>query len=117
MYYDSKKQEWIAEAIINGRKYSTETAEFICGKHHPIHPDDWGSIYKKKTGEFFFVESFGSGYYPNCWKNSWDKSKRLDMFDRRKQQIMPLTIEEAKMAIEEWGSTSDYEKLFGEVEE
>lgn len=117
MYKDNKKHKWIAEAIINGRKYSTVTAEYVCGQHDPIHPDNWGSIYKKKTGEFFFVESFCIGYYPNSWKHCWEKSERLDMFERQKQQIMPLTIEEAKMAIEEWGSISDYERLFGEVEE
>ena len=50
MYFDSKKRILVAKAIINGRKYSTETAKLICWENSPIHPNDWGAIYKKKTG-------------------------------------------------------------------
>lgn len=39
------------------------------------------------------------------------------MLARAKQQIMPLTIDEAKMAIEEWCSASEYEELFSTVDE
>ena len=117
MYFDSKKRILVAKAIINGRKYSTETAKLICWENSPIHPNDWGAIYKKKTGEFFFVESYGKCHYPKSWHYCWEKSEHLDMFERRKRQITPLTIDEAKMAIEDWCSANDYEKLFGVVEE
>lgn len=117
MFYDKINRKWVAEAIINGRKYSTETSKLICWENSPIYPEDWGAIYKKKTGEFFFVESFCKGYYPKSWQYCWEKSEHLDMFERRNRQITPLTIEEAKMAIEEWCSANDYEELFGEVEE
>lgn len=118
MFYDKINRKWVAEAIINGRKYSTETAKLICWEHDPVHSDNWGAIYKKTTGEFFFVESFCIGYYPKSWSNcKKTQIGTLEMFERTKRQITPLTIEEAKMAIEEWCSPNDYEELFGEVEE
>jgi hypothetical protein len=118
MYFDYKERKWVAEAIINGRKYSTETAKRIVWKNNQIYPDNWGAIYRKTTGEFFFVGSFGISQYPNCWENAWNiEHKHLDMLERTKRQIMPLTIDEAKMAIEEWCSASEYEGLFGTVDE
>lgn len=118
MYYDYNNRKWVAEAIINGRRYSTETAKRIVWKNNQIYPSDWGAIYRKKTGEFFFVGSFGKANCPNCWEYAWNvEHKHLDMLERAKQQIIPLTTEEAKMAIEEWCSASVYEELFGEVEE
>ena len=113
------KQKLIAEAIINGRKYSTETAKLICMEYNPFKPEKWGALYQKRTGEFFFVGS----YYPTRWELALHSGKKEDnkmwdnMLERSRHSIMALTDDEAKMVVEEWCSVDEYIELFGEVEE
>ena len=65
-------------------------------------------LYKKKTGEFFLQGEGGpmSKYAKSCGNNSWCGGK----------DIMPLSLEEAKRWVEEFAN-SDFEEIFGEIEE
>lgn len=92
--------------IINGKKYDTETAKYIC--YHSswddsVHFHQKETIYKRKTGEFFRYDE-----------------KRTTWGDIHEYaSIIPLTIEETKQFIElHFGEDIElYESLFGEVEE
>lgn len=84
--------------IINGKRYDTKTARFV-GEASYGYGKDFAKerLFLKKTGEFFL---WGSG-------NEVSGS----------QQIIPLTLEEAKTWAEEYMDGDDYEEVFGEVEE
>lgn len=99
--------------IINGKKYDTDTAEFI-GQYYTsdIGKSDFNyfeeSLYMKKTCEFFLSgEGHGFTKYAGRHGNSygWGSS------------IFPLTISEAKQWIEKHLSVEKYESLFGDVAE
>jgi len=104
MRYNMKK-------IINGKKYDTETAEFIESYWNSLPDNDFNMIYeclyRKKTGEFFlrgeggpftkYSRSCGNGY---CGSES----------------LYPLSLEEAKAWIEKYAD-NQYEAIFGSVEE
>lgn len=100
------------KAIINGKKYDTETAEFMASDSANCPCNDFAyweeSLYKKKTGEFFLMGKGGglSKYAKSCGQNSWTGSKA----------ITPLTLEEAKEWVENHAN-SEFEDIFGMVEE
>ena len=91
--------------------YNTETAEFVGGYQYG-YPSDFRYVnerlYKKKTGELFlageggpaskYAYDTGDGY---CGGN----------------EIVPLTVDEAKAWAERHLSVSKYISLFGEPEE
>lgn len=94
--------------IINGKRYDTETAEFI-GMWENIHNSadlqyECEKLYRKKTGEFFMYGGGGpaSSYAVKTGTTSWSGSCK----------ITPLTEEEAKKWVEENLDGDDYEKLF-----
>ena len=103
----------MAKAIINGKKYDTETAMFI-GNESYSNSSDYHyydeDLYRKKTGEFFLVGEGGplSKYRIQTAQNSW--SGTVDMFT-------PLSEEEARRWIERNCSAETYIELFGEPEE
>lgn len=94
--------------IINGRMYDSETATFV-GTYTEI--SNYGvfnweyylreCLYKKKTGEFFFV------------REEMDEAENPFRID----DIIPVTIEEAKLWGEKHLDPDDYIACFGEVEE
>lgn len=98
--------------IINGRKYSTDTAKWI-GNGSYSHPGDfdyWSEdLYRKKTGEFFIHGEGGarSRYSRQVEQNTWSGSSR----------IVPITIDEAKAWCEKYLDAEKYIGLFGDVEE
>lgn len=97
----------MCKAIVNGRKYDTETAELIVGKHNPIHPSNLSRLYRKQNGEFFaYYECLGN--FPNNMEVLVYKAKR---------NIIPLAETEAKALVEEWCDADEYIRLFGDVDE
>ena len=87
--------------IINGKRYDTETAEFI-GSVHPGQLEYWREeLYRKRNGEFFLYviggpsSKYGSG----------------------NAEIRPLSIKEAQEWTEKHLSADRYEEIFGKVEE
>ena len=89
--------------IINGKKYDTETAAYICGYVFGTYNDlfyNEENLYRKKNGEFFFYGYGGPGTSYKC-----------------EEIIEPFTESEAKNFIEKYGDVETYEELFGEVEE
>ena len=98
--------------IINGKKYDTETAVWICN-HSDGYTSDFNFIdedlYRKKTGEFFLAGEGGAmtEYSHTVSQNCW----------ARGSGIFPLTINEAR----EWGedhmNCKEFEEVFGEVAE
>lgn len=100
------------KVIINGKKYDTETAKRVCGY-------SWGyasdfhyvseTLYRKKTGEFFIYGEGGamSKYSKSCGNGSFSGA----------EEIIPITVDDAKEFTEEYGSVEAYESIFGEVEE
>ena len=98
--------------IINGRKYDTETAECVGYMKSGHNYSDFGyyseSIYKKRTGEFFL---YGEGGPLSPYAKSVGRDRMGG------EAIIPLTEEEAKRWCEENISVSEYEAIFGGVEE
>lgn len=99
--------------IINGKRYDTETAEYIGSTSWGDGPRDFNhwseELYRKRTGEFFLCGEGGanSKYREEISMNSWSGGER----------IIPLTDDEAKEWAEEYLDGEDYEKLFTVVEE
>ncbi len=99
--------------IINGKKYDTDTADFIdeTGNNLPQSNFRWmeEELYKKKTGEFFLAGEGGplSKYGIRCDNNTLSGSHK----------ITPLTIDEAKEWVENNSYYDTYVELFGEPEE
>ena len=98
--------------IINGKKYDTETAKLIASAAHR-DPSDFSfyeeSLYRKQTGEYFLHGKGGpaSKYSVSISQNSWSGG----------QQIVPLSLSEAKVWAEKEMSCDEYEAEFGPVEE
>lgn len=98
--------------IINGKRYNTETAEFIGEYANTYNYSDFNyvceKLYRKKTGEFFLYGEGGpmSDYAVYSGGNNWSSGAK----------IMPLSIDEAKKWGEENLDGDVYESLF-EIEE
>lgn len=94
----------MANKIINGRKYDTNTATLLwkresgCGRGKSEL-----CLYRKKNGEFFYV--YG-GY-----KHTFNGDYEWDWI------FEPLTLDEAKSRSEKYLDGDTYEFIFGEVEE
>lgn len=98
--------------IIDGRKYDTDTAEYMGGNMYS-YPGDFHywceGLYRKKNGEFFLhgeggpMSRYSEALGNNCWGDGED--------------IIPLTEEEAREWAEKNLSADTYEEIFGEVEE
>src|SRR5690606_40408270 len=75
--------------IINGKRYDTETAQFIGSASYSNRTDFrfWSEeLYRKKTGEFFLYGEGGpaSKYGRKIEQNTWSGG----------EQIIPLTLKE-----------------------
>ncbi len=81
--------------IINGKRYDTETAYFI-GETDEVRGRKT-ELYRKSTKEFFLL-------YWTCWQGE-------------KDEIVPLSTDEAKEWVAENMDADAYERLFGPVEE
>ena len=99
--------------IINGRLYNTETAEKIAEWNNSIYGNDFRSceetLYKKKTGEYFIYGSGGalSKYSVPCGNNGSSGAS----------DITPLSKDNVKIWMENYGTPDSYIKEFGEVPE
>lgn len=98
--------------IINGKRYDTDTAEFI-GKWENIYNSadlqyECEELYRKKTGEFFIYGEGGpaSSFAVQTGSSSWSGSCK----------ITPITEDEAKKWVEKNLDGDVYESLF-ELEE
>lgn len=94
--------------IINGRRYDTDTAEFIGAGSSDYAVNDFNyfkeDLYLKKTGEYFIhgMGNAGSKYAESTGYNTHKGSERL----------IPLTEDEAKSWVEKYLDADEYEKLF-----
>ena len=102
-----------ASAIINGKKYSTETADLLADKVFDSD-DNKGrhfseSLYLKITGEYFLLGVGGcdSKYSRRVGPDQWAAGK----------WIMPLSEMDARLWAEKAMSVAEYEHRFGEVPE
>ena len=99
--------------IINGRMYNTETAGKIQEWDNGIYGNDFRSceetLYKKTKGEYFIYGSGGalSKYSVPCGNNGSTGSS----------DITPVTKDQAKIWMENYGTPANYIKEFGEVPE
>ncbi len=97
--------------IINGKKYDTDTAQ-LCASYSfgfPGSHNHWeGSLYRKKTGEFFL---HGRGGANSQWAKAIDQNSRSGG-----SGILPMTEGEARVWVERHDNDK-YEEIFGEVEE
>ena len=99
--------------IIHGRKYSTDTAEFIAKNEEGFRGNYkryYEGLYRKKTGEFFLAVNGGplSRY----------GIRTVDgQLCENTGEIIPLSLEEAKEWVENNLNADSYEDLFGEVDE
>lgn len=98
--------------IINGRRYDTQTAKKVgeasysnCSDFHYWSEE----LYVKRTGEYFLYGVGGpmSKYSQQTGQNEWTGGK----------EIIPLSLNEAKMWVEKYLDADEYEKIFGKVEE
>jgi hypothetical protein len=81
--------------IIGVRRYDTDTAEFICGL--PSVGPERGSLYRKKTGEFF---------KEYCFYGDQDSCGHLE----------PVSLQEAMEICKQHGPVT-FEDTFGQTEE
>lgn len=99
--------------IINGKRYDTETAEYIGFDDNMNDASDFGyykeSLYRKRTGEFFLhgEGNAASKYARSTGQNNWSSGEK----------IIPLSVENAKKWAEEHLSVETYEYTFGPVDE
>ena len=99
--------------IINGKLYDTATAKAVANWWNGYSMRDFNfceeTLYKKKTGEFFLHGNGGalSPYTKSCGQNCWSGA----------EEIIPMTIDEAKEWAEEHIDADEYIEIFGEVEE
>jgi len=99
--------------IINGKKYDTDTATFICSYVFSNRMDFHfyrKALYQKKTGEFFFYREGGP---LSCMAKSYGNNNvgGSDEF------IPNVSKDEAIKFCEENMNVDDFEKKFGAVEE
>lgn len=98
--------------IINGKRYDTKTARLV-GLTSYSTPGDFNywceDLYLKRTGEFFIHGQGGpmSKYSKQVGQNEWTGG----------QEIIPLSLKEAKRWVENHLEADEYEKIFGKVEE
>lgn len=98
--------------VINGRMYNTETAKEVYEHDNGFPQNDFRwcavTLYKKKTGEFFLYGRGGAASpYCEYYGDSRGSGERID----------PITEEQARDWLEEYGDADAYETAFGEVEE
>ena len=103
---------YIMKKIINGKMYNTETAKEIDRASNNLPSSDFQyyeeNLFKKKTGEFFLHGHGGpASKYREACGDMWSGG----------ENIIPLTVDEAKSWVEENSSTEIYIELFGEVDE
>lgn len=98
--------------IIEGKKYDTETAEYIC-KYSIGYAGDFkhfsDTLYRKKNGEFFI---YGEGGPMSKYSEIGENNSIMGS-----EQIIPISVEEARTFVERYGSVKIYESTFGEVDE
>lgn len=99
--------------VINAKMYNTETAQEIGFYSNGMNYGDFcfveETLYRKKNGEFF-IEGHGgakSRYARSCGNQCWGSG----------EDIVPLSIEEAKEWVEEHCSADVYIETFGDVPE
>lgn len=98
--------------VIHRKKYDTDTADLLIHKYIYNRGFDGEKyehksyvLFQKSNGEFFSVEVEYS-------------SLTYDWFYAVESKVLtPLTEEEAKDFAEKYGTGSEYEEIFGEVEE
>lgn len=93
--------------VINGKRYSTETAHFCGDREYGNHGDldhVYEVLYQKRTGEFFLYGAGGarSKYAKATGTNDWYGGEK----------IIPLTDDEAKKWAEKYLDGEDYENIF-----
>lgn len=99
--------------IINGKLYDTETARSLCWYDNGLSNTDFcyyeEQLFQKKTGEFFLSGSGGpmSKYREAISMREWTGG----------DSIIPLTIDEAKKWLEQYGDVDTYAEIFGLPEE
>lgn len=98
--------------IINKKMYSTESAECVGSDSYSNQRDfhHWTEeLYLKSNGEFFLYGEGGplSKYQKQVGMNEWSGG----------EDIIPMTIEDARDWAEEHLDADDYVKVFGEPEE
>ncbi len=99
--------------IINNKMYNTETATEIAsrceyGRDKNNFRQLEESLYCKRTGEYFLAGEGGplTKYREQCDDASY-----------RGENIFPISQEEARQWMEEYGSVEEYIEWFGEPEE
>ena len=98
--------------IINGKRYDTETAKAV-GKTSYSYPGNFEhwieELYLKKTGEFFIHGVGGpmSKYSRSAGSNTITGG----------EEIIPLTVKEAREWVETYLSAEEYEEIFSTCEE
>ena len=99
--------------IINGKRYDTDTANFIADTNSGGSRTDFSfweeELYRKQTGEFFLYGTGGpmSKYSKSCGDNNWSGD----------EVIIPLSVDAAKRWAENYMDADEYETLFGPVED
>ena len=98
--------------IINGKLYSTETAEHIGMWNNGYYTNDFNYcseyLYRKKTGEFFL---HGEGHALSIYASHEGNSSGWG------EQIIPMTYQEAQEWAEKHLTGDEYEEIFGDVSE
>jgi hypothetical protein len=99
--------------VIGGLIYNTETAEHLADVRCPYSHSDFNwedtGIYKTPRGRFFLA---GEGHAASRWAKSYGHSERGPG-----SGIEPIDEDRARSMLERLLNVSEYEKVFGKVEE
>ena len=100
------------KAIINGKKYNTDTAKPVGSWSNCLSRRDFNfcveTLYRKKTGEYF-LHGIGGAETRYCQYYGDMRSGG--------EKIIPMTEPEARAWAERRLTADEYEEIFGEVEE
>ena len=98
--------------IINQKRYDTDTAQSIGSVDNGYPGNDFNyaceTLYRKKTGEFFLHCQGGANSIYGVWTANTGRGG---------QQLKPISYDQARLWAEENLSVSEYEKVFGDVED
>jgi hypothetical protein len=101
-------------AIIDGKRYSTETADEICDvspRGYSCSDFEWHDtrLYRTKNGRFFLA---GRGGASSMWATAVGQNGRTGG-----SGIQPIEIEKAKRLVERHADQRTWFKCFGEPED
>lgn len=107
-----KVMESEMKKVIGGKRFNTETAQYVGSYESDLAPTEHGflkeDLYIKKTGDFF-LHGMGGGLtkYAKSYGDAYGFGEK----------ILPISINEAKIWVENHMTADEYEELFDIIDD